>query len=715
MNILSDLNPQQEEAVKHVDGPLLVLAGAGSGKTRVLTRRIAYLIQEIGVDPYNILAVTFTNKAATEMKERIEELISQDSREVWMSTFHSIAVRILRREIGKLGYNSNFVIYDTTDQRALIKDIIKNELNLDTKQFEPRSVLNQISDAKNELIDVKTYQERVGSYFERIIGDAYEKYQQRLKDNNALDFDDLIMKTVELFRDYELVLDYYRERLQYILVDEYQDVNHAQYKLINLLAKKHQNICVVGDDDQGIYGFRGADISNILNFEKDYPDTKVIKLEQNYRSTKKILDAAFQVVRNNQGRKPKKLWTDNDSGDAITIHRAYTGKEEAVYISKEIMQRIAKENLSYDDFTVLYRTNAQSRVLEEIFMKEGIPYRIVGGLKFYDRKEIKDILGYLRLLYNPADNISLQRIINVPKRGIGATTLERLSNFAEQKDCSLYDSVQRVDEINSISSRFTGKVQKFGEMISYLRQRADEINALELAEELLTEIGYLEDLRKEGTDQARNRIENIKELFTVIEEYVEKNEDASLGGFLEEVALISDLDTLDEDAAAVVMMTLHSAKGLEFPVVFLSGMEEGIFPHSRSLESTADIEEERRLCYVGITRAEQKLYLTHASSRKIYGRSSYKPPSRFLEELPKKLCDSGTKSKEMKTKNTSTKSSDDNNGEYSVGDQVKHSKWGIGRVVSIDRSGADEQVAIAFPNEGIKKLLVAYAPLKKVN
>ncbi|KXS44478.1 MULTISPECIES: DNA helicase PcrA [unclassified Candidatus Frackibacter] len=716
MELLRGLNPQQKEAVQYVEGPLLVLAGAGSGKTRVLTHRIAYLIQEKGVDPYNILAVTFTNKAASEMQERIEKLIAKDSEALWMSTFHSIAVRILRREANKLGYDNNFVIYDTTDQKSVIKDIIKNELDLDTKQFKPRSILNQISNAKNELVDVDTYQERVGSYFERIVGEVYELYQTRLKNNNAFDFDDLIMKTVELFSEYELVLEYYQERFKYILIDEYQDVNHAQYKLVNLLAREYQNICVVGDDDQGIYGFRGADISNILNFEKDYPDVKVVKLEQNYRSTEKILDAAFYVVRNNQGRKPKKLWTDNVGGEPLQLYKAHNEREEAQYIAKEILKNRANGDLDYSDFAILYRTNAQSRVLEDVLIKEGIPYRMVGGLKFYDRKEIKDILGYLRLIYNPADDVSLQRIINVPKRGVGATTVQRLNEFANDNNISLYEAVQRVDEISTISSRFSAKVSKFGAIISYLRQQADEVDALELARKLLDETGYLRMLQEEGTDQARSRVENIKELLTVIEEYVNEGDDTSIGGFLEEVALVADIDNLEDDADAIIMMTLHSAKGLEFPVVFLSGMEEGLFPHSRSLDATEDIEEERRLCYVGMTRAEEKLYLTHAVARRVYGKDSYNPPSRFLSEIPDDLFANQKKESQKKKLNKEEKSSKENSEkEYQVGEEVEHPKWGLGRIVSTTSSGKDLQVSVAFPNKGVKKLLVDYAPLKKVN
>lgn len=718
MEILHDLNPQQREAVQHKEGPLLVLAGAGSGKTMVLTHRIAYLIHQFNVDPYNILAVTFTNKAAEEMRERIEKLIAQDSENIWMSTFHSIAVRILRREINKLGYDRKFTIYDTTDQKALIKDIIKNELNLDTQQFKPRSVLNQISNAKNELIDVAAFQQEPGSYFERVVGEIYESYQQHLKENNALDFDDLIMKTVELFEEYELVLEYYQNRFKYILIDEYQDVNHAQYRLINLLADNHKNICVVGDDDQGIYGFRGADISNILNFEEDYPETKTVKLEQNYRSTGRILDAAYEVVRNNRGRKSKKLWTENDEGVPLQLNKTRDEQEEAKYITEEIINLKKEEDLDYKDFAVLYRTNAQSRVLEEVFRKKGVPYRMIGGLKFYDRKEIKDILAYLKVLYNPNDDINLQRIINVPKRGIGATTVGRLNKFATQQNISFYEAVQRVDEIDSINSRCSGQVRRFSEMMSYFRQRANEINALELTEEVLDETDYLKNLQQENTDKARSRVENIKELLTDIEEYIEQEGEVTLGGYLEEVALITDVDNLDDEVSSVVMMTLHSAKGLEFPVVFLSGMEEGLFPHSRSLDSKEEIEEERRLCYVGMTRAEERLYLTHTLSRKVYGQRSYNSVSRFIEEIPPGLF-SASKDDEQQDKTQTTESNQDYSSisqqEYNVGDKVEHPEWGIGRIVNIKKNNEDLQVAVAFPDQGIKKLLVAYAPLQRVN
>ncbi|MCK8825461.1 DNA helicase PcrA [Fuchsiella alkaliacetigena] len=708
MELLANLNAEQKEAVQHKQGPLLVLAGAGSGKTRVLTSRIAYLIQEVGVDPHNILAVTFTNKAASEMQERIEELVTKDSRSIWMGTFHSIAVRILRREIAKLGYNSNFVIYDSSDQKTLIKNIIKDDLDLDTKQFKPYSVLSQISQAKNELQDVQSYQQQTGSYFEKVVGEAYQLYQEQLKENNALDFDDLIMKTVELFRNYELVLEYYQQRFHQIMVDEYQDVNHAQYVLVNLLAAKHQNIAVVGDDDQGIYGWRGADISNILNFEQDYEDIKVVKLEQNYRSTQNILDAAFAVVKNNCERRAKRLWTENEAGPPLVFKQALNERKEARYVVEEIKKKVNNEDYSYQDFALLYRTNAQSRVLEEVFVKSGIPYRIVGGLKFYDRQEVKDILAYLRVFYNPEDDISLQRIINRPKRGIGATTLGRVLDFAQAKQCSLYEAISRVEEIESISSGYGSRVRNFVELMDYLRQRSQEVDALQLTEELLKEIGYIRQLQEQNDPKSESRIENINELLAVIEEHVKDEGDSSLESFLEEVALIADIDTL-EDKSAVVMMTLHSAKGLEFPVVFLTGMEEGIFPHSRCLDERESLEEERRLCYVGMTRAQKELYLTCAQSRKVYGNTSYNPPSRFIEEIPESLFN-----KQEEQQATSTADKAQHTG-YTIGDQIKHNKWGIGKIVSVEDLGNDLKVAVAFPEQGIKQILASYAAMKKIN
>lgn len=712
MDTLKGLNPEQKKAVKHHQGPLLILAGAGSGKTRVLTHRIAHLIYEYGVSPYNILAVTFTNKAAGEMKERIENLISTDSKGIWMSTFHSICVRILRREINKLGYNTNFVIFDSSDQRTLIKNILK-ELNIDTKKFNPRAILGMISSAKNQLILPKNYESN--NYFEEIVRQVYELYQKKLKENNALDFDDLIMKTVELFQEYPLVLEHYQERFKYILVDEYQDVNHAQYKLINLLAEKNKNICVVGDDDQGIYGFRGADISNILSFENDYPNTKVIKLEQNYRSTKKILEAAFGVVSNNIDRKDKKLWTENDEGQDLKLYKASNGQEEADYIANEISRLKERDDYSFNDFSILYRTNAQSRSLEQALIRKEIPYRIIGGLKFYDRKEIKDILAYLRLIYNPDDDISLERIINVPKRGIGNTTIGRLHDYALKEEISLLRAVYQVDKVDTLGSRAISRVRSFGEMISQFRAEAGELSVLALTEKILDKTGYLEELKLEKTLEAESRIENITELLTDMKEFNKEDTAAKIGDYLEEVALIADVDNLDKDAEAVVLMTLHSAKGLEFPIVFLAGMEEGLFPHSMSMNSEAEIEEERRLCYVGITRAEKLLYLTHATYRMVYGKSQYNAPSRFISEIPNNLFGLKEEKKDNKVRavvKEETKSVE--TGNFSAGDRVLHQKWGKGTIITVAMDSGLEKATIAFPNEGIKELATQYAKLTKL-
>ena len=699
MDILKGLNPEQKKAVKHNYGPLLILAGAGSGKTRVLTHRIAYLIRNYGVNPANILAVTFTNKAANEMEERVNNLIKKDSGPIWMSTFHSLCVRILRREAAKLDYDSNFVIFATNDQKKLIKNILK-DLDIDVKKY-AKSCLYRIAAAKNELVGPDDF--AAESYQEEKIERVYPEYQKRLKENNALDFGDLIMQTVRLFLENEMVLDYYQEKFKYILVDEYQDVNHAQYRLVNLLSQKYNNICVVGDDDQGIYGFRGADISNILEFEEDYPDTEVIRLEQNYRSTKKILDAAYNVVVNNPERKEKKLWTDNPEGDDIELYEARDAKDEARYIVQQI-EELEEEGYSLNDCAILYRTNAQSRNLEERLLKEGIPYRMIGGFKFYERKEIQDLLSYLKVLYNPEDNISLERIINEPSRGIGPTTLDRLKNFASSQGLSLLEAVCRVEEIDSISTRFSNKVKSFAEMMDYLAERKDEVSIMELTEELLKETGYLKALREKNTDEAKNRIENIKELLSDMEEFSADSEDASLGEYLEKVALIADVDNLEESQEAVVLMTLHSAKGLEFPVVFLAGMEEEYLPHSRSMSDDEEVAEERRLCYVGITRAEEKLFLTHASSRTIYGSFQSRLPSRFLDDIPDKLICTG----EEKAAAEEMAEVD-----YRAGDKVYHPNWGQGTVVGFDRSGDLEQVTVSFPEQGVKDLAVKFANLKK--
>ncbi|AGB42183.1 ATP-dependent DNA helicase PcrA [Halobacteroides halobius DSM 5150] len=703
MDILGGLNPEQQEAVEHNYGPLLILAGAGSGKTRVLTHRIAYLIHHYEVDPDNILTVTFTNKAAEEMKDRAKNLLNLDRNLPWMGTFHSICVRILRREISNLGYSSNFVIFDTTDQRSLIKNILK-DLNFDTKKY-TTSVLRAISSAKNELISPENYEQ--GGYLERVVARVYPVYQERLLENNALDFGDLIMKTVELLQKEPKVLDYYQELFKYILVDEYQDVNHAQYKLLYLLSAKYNNICVVGDDDQGIYGFRGADVSNILNFEEDYTDTKVVRLEQNYRSTKKILDAAYHIVANNINRKEKKLWTEKKAGKPLSLYKAQDGRDEARYITNQIKSLVEGEDKNYSDFSILYRTNAQSRVLERVLLQQDIPYRIVGGVKFYERKEIKDILAYLRLLYNPNDDLSLERIINVPRRGIGATNFKRLQDYAQQHQISLLKAVNNVENIDSISTRFRNNIQEFGGLIEHFRKRKSEVSVAVLTEELLTETGYLANLKSKNTDKAQDRVNNIKELLASMEQFEEENQTGGLSEFLEEVALLSDIDNLDQEEDAIVLMTLHSAKGLEFPVVFLAGMEENLLPHARSTDTEQDLAEERRLCYVGITRAEEKLYLTYARKRKIYGRTQFKRPSRFIGHIPDHLFSEDNNETAVKNNRREAR--------FSPGDKVKHQRWGQGTVINVDDSSGMEQIKVSFPQQGVKALATEYAQLTKIN
>ncbi len=708
MEILKTLNEQQKKAVKHKDGPMLIVAGAGSGKTRVLTHRIANLIYHEGVNPVNIFAVTFTNKAADEMKERVQRLIAEDSGGLWVSTFHSSCVKILHREVEKIGYESNFVIFDTTDQKTLVKDILK-ELNIDTKKFKPYSVVSAISSAKNDLISADEY---LGNdYFSKVVEDVYQIYQQRLRENNALDFGDLIMKTVELFANNPLVLKHYQQRFKYIMVDEYQDVNHAQYKLINLLAKEHRNLCVVGDDDQGIYAFRGADIENILSFEDDYPEAKVVKLEQNYRSTKNILDAAYHVVSNNSNRKAKRLWTENDSGRALSLYKALSGSDEASYIAGEIKKLKRSENKTFSDFAVLYRTNAQSRRLEQRFLKQDIPYRMIGGQKFYDRKEIKDILYYLRFIYNPADDISLNRIINVPRRGIGPTTLQRLKDFALANEINLWDAIKRVDEIDTITKSYNNKVKVFKELIQYLQRKVDDMSIFNFVELVLDKTGYVDELKAENTDEAKGRIENINELMTSIEEFASDNDPATLEGFLDEVALIADVDNLDEDAEAVILMTLHSAKGLEFPVVFLAGLEEELLPHKRSLEEAGGIEEERRLCYVGMTRAEQKLYLSYANSRKVYGRVKYCTPSRFISEIPNELFNDEQEEKKEFSQSSSNQTASN---ELKAGDKIQHPKWGVGVVVNVEEVSGLKQASISFTGKGVKQVALDYVNLTKI-
>ncbi len=737
--LLFGLNPVQREAVKHTGGPLLILAGAGSGKTRVLTSRVAYLIQERGVKPYNILAITFTNKAAGEMKERVQHLLGQDARDIWVSTFHSGCNRILRREIGNLnsvgvqssyansagnqgGYDSNFAIYDTADQQTLIKQCLK-ELNLDDKKFAPRAVASLISEAKNKLQNPDRFARQAFDFFAEKTVEIYRLYQQKLRQNNALDFDDLLMFTVRLFDEHPEVLRYYQDRFRYILVDEYQDTNHAQYRLINLLAHRHRNLCVVGDADQSIYRFRGADISNILNFEQDYPEARVIKLEQNYRSTQTILEAANYVIRNNSERKEKHLWTENTQGQEIVTYRGEDERWESTYVVDRICTLKHKEGRPYKDFAVLYRTNAQSRVLEEELMKSRVPYKIVGGLKFYERKEIKDILAYLKVLANPADSVALRRIINVPKRGLGEASLEKVLAFAADRGITGLEALNRLQEIPGLTARATKPMEGFRKLMDALRQKLGQISLTQLVDDILEKTGYLAELQEENTIEAQTRIENLQEFRTVTADFDKNSEDPSLEYFLAGISLVSDLDTYEESSDAVVLMTLHSAKGLEFPVVFLVGMEEGVFPHARSQLDQVELEEERRLCYVGITRAREKLYLTNAWQRTMFGRSSNNPPSRFLEEIPEQFTTTvdpadgyGRPRKPLLQAIpggiSSTAGAASLN--YVLGDKVEHAKFGPGVIVSVKGEGPDAEISIAFPSGGVKKLIAQYAKLKKL-
>lgn len=723
--LLANLNEQQQAAVKTTEGPLLIMAGAGSGKTRVLTHRIAYLLAEKQVAPWNILAITFTNKAAREMKERVQALLGGAAEEIWISTFHSMCVRILRRDIDRIGIDRNFSILDTTDQLSVLKNILK-EKNIDPKKFDPRSILGTISSAKNELLSPEKFAKKAGNYYEKIVSDVYEEYQKRLLRNHALDFDDLIMTTIQLFERVPEVLEHYQYKFQYIHIDEYQDTNRAQYMLVKMLASRFQNICVVGDADQSIYRWRGADIQNILSFEKDYPNAKVILLEQNYRSTKRILQAANEVIENNVNRKPKKLWTENPEGQKIVYYEAMNEADEAQFVAGKIKEYVESGKRRYSDFAVLYRTNAQSRVMEEVLLKSNIPYQIVGGLKFYDRKEIKDILAYLRVIANPNDDISLLRIINVPKRGIGASTLDKIVNYASENELSVFEALGELEHIG-LSARIVASLLEFRRMLEQWGQLQEYVSVTELVEEVLDKSGYREMLKAENTLEAQSRLENIDEFLSVTKHFENVSEDKSLIAFLTDLALISDIDQLNdadgEDGDAVVLMTLHSAKGLEFPVVFLIGMEEGIFPHSRSLEDEDEMEEERRLAYVGITRAEEELFLTSAQMRTLFGYTNMNAVSRFIHEIPEELVERVNKrtawapaGKQTAFRKMAVASSTD--GEtvpWKVGDKVEHKKWGIGTVVSVRGEGEDKELDIAFPSPvGIKRLLAKFAPITKV-
>ncbi|HGF7816172.1 TPA: DNA helicase PcrA [Enterococcus faecium] len=737
--LLNGMNPRQKEAVLHTDGPLLLMAGAGSGKTRVLTHRIAYLIEEKEVNPWNILAITFTNKAAKEMKERVNAILASGGEDVWVSTFHSMCVRILRRDVDFIGYNRNFTIIDSSEQLTLMKRILK-ELNIDPKKYDPRSILGTISQAKNSLQTPQDFAKMQGSYYEEIAAKCYAAYQKELQYNQCMDFDDLIMNTIRLFEEHPDSLTYYQNKFHYIHVDEYQDTNHAQYTLVNLLAGRFRNLCVVGDADQSIYGWRGADMQNILDFEKDYPDAAVILLEQNYRSTKNILSAANQVIENNSNRKPKDLWTENKEGNKITYYRADNERDETRFIVDRMQEEIRSNHRNYGDFAILYRTNAQSRVMEETLLKANIPYKMVGGHKFYDRKEIKDILAYLNVLANPQDSISFERIVNSPKRGIGPGSIEKLRSFASLHEWPLLEAAQNVDLAN-IGGKAGQQLGAFGEMIQEVTQMIPYLTVTELTKEVLDRSGYLEDLKIQNTLEAQARIENLEEFLTVTQEFdkqfeQQNEEDADapeekLTVFLNDLALVSDIDNLEEDASQVTLMTLHAAKGLEFPVVFLIGLEEGVFPLSRALMEESELEEERRLAYVGITRAEEALYLTNAFSRTLYGRTQYNRPSRFVEEIDQELLEiEGMRPTPKKTpvfaKKTaysykqpetavvpSKSATGGENNSWKPGDKVKHKKWGLGTVVRVSGTSKDLELDVAFPSQGVKRLLAAFAPIEK--
>lgn len=739
-SLLNGMNEQQKKAVQTTEGPLLLMAGAGSGKTRVLTHRIAYLIEEKMVNPWNILAITFTNKAAREMKERVNQLLGAQGDDVWVSTFHSMCVRILRREIDRIGYERNFTIVDSSEQLTLMKRVLK-ELNIDPKKYEARGILAAISNAKNSLLTPKKYEAQQGDFFEKIVAKCYTRYQKELQFNQCMDFDDLIMNTIRLFQEVPEVLSYYQSKFQYIHVDEYQDTNHAQYTLVNLLAARFRNLCVVGDADQSIYGWRGADMQNILDFEKDYPLAQVILLEQNYRSSKTILTAANQVIQNNRNRRAKKLWTDKAEGAKITYYRGESERDEGQFIVRQIGQEMQAQNRQFSDFAVLYRTNAQSRAIEDALLRANIPYTMVGGHKFYDRKEIKDILAYLSAIANPSDSISLERIINVPKRGIGASSVEKLRHFATLHEWPLLEAAQNADLAN-ISGKAGRELKEFGQIMANFTQMIPYLSVTELTEEVLEKSGYMDDLRIQNTLEAQARMENLEEFLTVTTEFdkrfkleAQENEAApeeKLVIFLNELALLSDIDSYEEVTSQVTLMTLHAAKGLEFPIVFLVGMEENIFPLSRSLTEEKDLEEERRLAYVGITRAEEKLYLTNASYRMLYGRAQSNQPSRFIREIDEELltqtsAHSTAPKKQSQpqylkpTYHQATKvgvshkqATGGENQDWRVGDKATHKVWGIGTVVQVSGQGEKTELSIAFPQQGVKRLLAAFAPIEKV-
>lgn len=750
LDLLDRLNREQCEAVQSTEGPLLILAGAGSGKTRVLTHRTAYLIEELGVNPFHIMAITFTNKAAGEMRERIDQMVGFGSESIWVATFHSTCVRILRRYIDRLGYGTNFTIYDADDQKTLMKDICKR-LQIDTKIHKEKMFLSVISSAKDELVDPIEFENRAaGDFNKRRQAEVYKEYQRALKENNALDFDDLIFKTVELFQLDAQVLDSYQERFRYIMVDEYQDTNTAQFELVRLLARKYKNLCVVGDDDQSIYKFRGANIYNILNFEKHFPDAKVIKLEQNYRSTQNILDAANAVIANNAGRKDKSLWTDNGEGDKIGFQQLETAYEEADYIARDIAGKVRRGEYQYKDCAILYRTNAQSRLLEERFINSNIPYKIVGGVNFYSRKEVKDILAYLKTIDNGQDDLAVRRIINVPKRGIGATTLNKVTDYADEMGIDFYSALCAAQDIPKLG-KAAEKIRNFVVFIQAMKAKAQTYSVSKLIEDVILTTGYVAELEAEGTDEAEARIENIDEFISKAVAYEESADEPTLQGFLEEVALVADIDSLDEDTDYVVLMTLHSAKGLEFPNVYLAGLEDGLFPSYMSITSdeispngtNAELEEERRLAYVGITRAKEHLTITSARMRMVRGETQFNMVSRFVKEIPSHLLagevfepkkrqedtplpfeSSYQRAKKAFRKpvytpvnNQRSFAGSNTSGDtldYMAGDRVRHIKFGEGEVKAIVAGGRDYEVTVDFDKAGTKKMFASFAKLKKI-
>ena len=726
-SLLTGLNKEQQQAVQHTEGPLLILAGAGSGKTKVLTVRVAYLLAQ-GVNPYEILAITFTNKAAKEMKSRVEGLVGDVANRIWLSTFHSFCAKFLRFEIDSfLGYNSNFTIYDTSDSQAVIKAALK-ALNLDDKYYPVGAMIAAISDAKNQLLFASDFRKQARDFYQQKVADVYEYYERELRKNNALDFDDLLLVAVKLLQSNAAVLDKYSHRFRYVMIDEYQDTNHAQYLLAKLLASHWKNIAVVGDADQSIYAWRGADIQNILDFEKDYPNCTSIKLEQNYRSTKIILDAANAVIDNNEGRPEKNLWTDKTEGAKIQHFTAQSEHEEAAFIGDTIAKKHDIHDVPYGDMAILYRTNAQSRVLEEALIKRALPYTMVGGTKFYDRKEIKDVLAYLRVLYNPFDDLSLLRIINVPKRSIGATTVAKLQEYARANGTSLFMTLTQLHLIDSIKGKTKEKLEEFGILIFTLVSEMENRTVLDILESILDRTGYLAQLEESTDPQDQARAENIGELLSVAKDFQDTNPSGTVEDFLEQVALVNDVDSFEQEESKVTLMTLHAAKGLEFPIVFLCGLEEGLFPHSRTLMNPEEIEEERRLAYVGITRAEKELYISNATTRTVFGRTSSYLPSRFIDEIPEELVD-GLRAKrkvpdDIKrhvpqhmsvTSRPVTKPIVRNEviADWKVGDTAIHSKWGNGKVINVTGEGAGMKLTIEFPTQGVRVVMAKFAPVKK--